>query len=246
MASTKLTKVPKATAAAAALVAMTVGSLPAAAGPGSATLYELTENMQLDNLSKPTLRTASAALQGTSSLGTPLCPHALIQLLAMLGLPTGATCTVTAFGEDAISLAGGNGSFTGAFAVVANVDNVVDAPELVVMTGSFGAQMQVLADANGQPLPLIRIGDGKLSVTDVLGIPVADVGRVFPGATSDMFAPAPFSGVFRLPFTMRKNKKVRPQNAAGAFYLGNHGEFIPVKQSETSLGFATVRVEIAF
>src|SRR5262249_40503156 len=73
MAVTKLTKGRKPTAAAAAPVAMTGGSLPASAGPGSATLYELTENMQLDTLSKPTLRTASAALQGMSNLGTPLC-----------------------------------------------------------------------------------------------------------------------------------------------------------------------------
>ena len=36
-----------------------------------ATLYEVTENMSLDDLSMPTLRTATAALQGTAKLGSP-------------------------------------------------------------------------------------------------------------------------------------------------------------------------------
>src|ERR1043166_9616042 len=123
------------TAVVGALLALVIGGLPAAAsGGGSATLYELTENMRLDNLSKPTLRTASAALQGTSVVGSPLCPAVLMGLLSMVGLPSGSTCTLTAFGEDGISLAGGNGSFTGAFAVVVNLDNAVAAPEFVVMT----------------------------------------------------------------------------------------------------------------
>src|SRR5678816_3834192 len=63
-----------------------------------AKLYEVTENMSLDNLSMPTLRTATAALQGTARLGSPLCPVDLIHLLAGLGLltRTDKPCTVTA------------------------------------------------------------------------------------------------------------------------------------------------------
>jgi hypothetical protein len=228
------------------LIALATAGMPVSASAGGATLYELTENMKLDNLSKPTLRTASAALQGTSELGTPLCPAALVGVLTMVGLPTGTTCTLTAFGEDAVSLGGGNGSFSGAFAVVVNVDNAVDAPEFVVMTGTFGAQMQILADANGETLPLIRIANGTLVTSDVLGVPVAYVGMFFPGLTPEMFAPASFGGVFRLPFAVHNDKKVKPQKGVQAFYLGDTGSFIPVQQNETSLGYATVRVEIGF
>jgi hypothetical protein len=229
-----------------ALFALAMAGMPAAASAGSATLYELTENMHLDNLSEPTLRTASAALQGTAEGGTPLCPAPLLGLLTAFGLPSGTSCTLTAFGEDAVSLAGGNGSFTGAFAVVVNLDNPVDAPEFVVMTGTFGAHMQILADANGQRLPLIQITEGTLLTTDVLGVPVAYVGLFFPGLTPEMFAQASFGGIFRLPFVVHNDKKVKPQKGVQAFYLGDNGDFIPIQQNETSLGYATVRVEVGF
>ena len=77
-----------------------------------AKLYEVTENMSLDNLSMPTLRTATAALQGTAKLGSPLCPVDLIQLLVGLGLLTRADkpCTVTAVGNDEISTETGSGN----------------------------------------------------------------------------------------------------------------------------------------
>ena len=169
----------------------------------------------------------------------------LISLTAF-GLPSGTSCTLTAFGEDAVSLAGGNGSFTGAFAVVVNLDNPVDAPEFVVMTGTFGAHMQILVDANGQRLPLIQITNGTLSTTDVFGVPVAYVGLFFRDLTPEMFAPASFGGTFRLPFVVHNDKKVKPQKGVQAFYLGDNGDFIPIQQNETSLGYATVRVEVGF
>ena len=228
------------------LLGMVMAGVPVAANAGSATLYELTENMRLDNLSAPTLRTASAALQGTADVGSPLCPAALIGLLTSVGLPVGSTCTLTAFGEDAIGLARGNGSFTGAFAVVVNVDNAADAPELVVMTGTFGGDMQVLADASGHMLPLIRISNGKLAVSEVLGVPLPYVAVYLPGLAPEMFATAPFTGVFRLPFIVQNSKKVKPKKDVPAFYLGDDGEFIPIQPNETSLGYATVRVEIGF
>ena len=68
----------RAAAAVSLLCTMFVG-LPVSAHDGKrnkvdAKLYEVTENMSLDNLSMPTLRTATAALQGTAKLGSPLCP----------------------------------------------------------------------------------------------------------------------------------------------------------------------------
>jgi hypothetical protein len=232
--------------AAVGLIGLTISGVPTAGDAATATLYELTENMRLDALATPSLRTASAALQGTAATGTPICPAALVQLLGSLGLPTGSTCTITAFAEDAITLSTGSGTFDGSFAVVVNADNPVDGPELVVMTGSFGAGMQILVDANGNPLPLIQITDGTVTPTDVLGVPVPFVGLYFTGFTAEMFSPAPFTGLFRLPFAMHDDRKVRPQRNADAFYLGDDGELIKLQRNEMSLGYATVRVEIAF
>jgi hypothetical protein len=229
------------------LASLVLAAVPATASAGSATLYELTENMKLDDLKRPTLRTASAALQGTSQIGTGICPTALIGLLQMFGLPTGSSCAITAFAEDAVSVQTGAGEFTGGFAVVVNTDNAADAPEMVVMTGTFHADMQVVADASGTMLPLIRISNGVVTPTDVLGVPVAYVGLYFPGLTPEMFPAAPFGGVFRLPFALDETgKKKKPGKAMETFYLGDTGELIRTRADELSLGFATVRVEIAF
>ena len=114
------------------------------------------------------------------------------------------------------------------------------------MTGTFGAGMQVLVDADGNALPLIQIQGGNVRPTDVLGVPVAYVGLYFPGLTPDMFAPAPFTGIFRLPFAMQDERRVKPPRNADAFYLGDDAGLIKVQRNETSLGYATVRVEIAF
>jgi hypothetical protein len=229
------------------LALLPVMGAPALATAGSATLYELTENMGLDDLAAPTVRTASAALQGTAQTGTPICPAALMAILQSVGLPSGSSCTITAFGEDEVDLTTGSGSFTGSFAVVVNVDNPVDSPELVVMTGTFEAGMQVLVDGSFNPLPLIQITVGTVTPTDVLGVPVAYLGFYFPGVTPEMFASASFGGVFRLPFALDKSgKKGKPRPGKDAFYLGDTGQLIKVGKGELSLGYPTVRVEIGF
>src|SRR2546428_952614 len=179
------------------LASLALAGVPAAASAGgAATLYELTENMKLDNMTKPTLRTASAALQGTAQIGTGICPTALIGLLQMFALPTGSSCTVTAFAESDVAIQTGTGAFIGGFAVVVNTDNAADAPEMVVMTGTFHADMQVEADATGKMLPLIQISNGSVTPTDVLGVPVAYVALYFPRLTPEMFPAASFGGVF--------------------------------------------------
>jgi hypothetical protein len=222
-----------------------------------ATLYEVTENMSLDDLAMPTLRTATAALQGTAKLGSPLCPVELVHLLADLGLLTRADkpCSITAVGNDAIETATGSGSVDGTFAVVINLDNTTDAPEFVAMTGTFKGLMQVVIDTSAKPpktLPLINLNDGTFTPNDVLGFPVVDP----KGQGNDIrqlgldpakFGPAPFTGVFRLPFTVDKRGwRHRAFSNRDAFYLGDHGQLIRVQPDERSLGFPTVRVEIDF
>ena len=100
----------RAAAAVSLLCTMFVG-LPVSAHDGKskkvdAKLYEVTENMTLDDLSMPSLRSATAALQGTAKLGSPLCSVELVQFLVRAGLLTRADkpCTITAVGSDKIDI----------------------------------------------------------------------------------------------------------------------------------------------
>jgi hypothetical protein len=229
--------------------------------PVDAKLYEVTENMSLEpNVMAPTLRTATAALQGTAKLGSPLCPVDLIHLLFGLGLLTRADkpCTVTAVGNDAIETATGSGSVDGTFAVVINLDNATDSPEFVVMTGEFAGKMQVAVDTSVNPprqLPLINLTDGTFTPNEVFGVPINHIGMICLEPTKSgtfcldpaRFGPAPFTGVFRLPFTVDKRGwRHRAHSSKEAFYLGDQGQLIKVQPDERSLGFPTVRVEIDF
>jgi hypothetical protein len=216
-----------------------------------AKLYEVTENMTLDDLAMPTLRSATAALQGTAKLGSPLCPVDLVQLLLHLGLLTRADkpCTITAVGSDAIETETGAGGVSGTFAVVINLDNQTDAPEFVAMTGTFKGAMQVVIDMNAKPpraLPLINLNDGAFKPETVLGVDIKDLGKL--GLDPSHFGEAPFTGVFRLPFTVERHNVWRRASftTREAFYLGDKGQLIKVEPDERSLGFPTVRVEIDF
>jgi hypothetical protein len=252
-----MTRYAKQAAAAVTLMFTALAATPAASAYEhknvrvDAKLYEVTENMFLDNLAAPKLRTATAALQGTAKLGSPLCPGALVQLLANLGLLTRADkpCTITAIGGDEVNIQTGSGMLTGGeFQVVINLDNTTDAPEFVVMTGTFGGDMQVLVDMSANPpaqLPLIALTNGTFKPLDVLGVPIAYIAAL--GLDPAHFGEARFTGTFRLPFALdRRGKRSRAHSSRDAFYLGDHGQLIRVQPDERSLGFPTVRVEINF
>jgi hypothetical protein len=225
-----------------------------------AKLYEVTENMALEmgapDDATPTLRTATAALQGTAKLGSPLCPADLVRLLVHeFGMFTRADrpCTITAIGSDEVSLQTGIGTLTGipptgGFQVVINLDNTTDAPEFVVMTGKFEGKMQVLVDMSANPpkqLPLIALTDGTLTPLDVLGVPIEGIGML--GLDPANFGTSTFTGTFRLPFALdRRGKRIKPHPTRDAFYLGDRGQLIRVQPDERSLGFPTVRIEIDF
>ncbi|MGH7279602.1 MAG: hypothetical protein ACREJG_13090 [Candidatus Rokuibacteriota bacterium] len=208
----------------------------AAQGRADATLYELTENMYFDKETR--LRTATAALQGTAAVGTPLCPDSLMALLVEAGLiQRPKPCTVTAIGNDLIDGNTGGGTLSGRYAVVVEADNPVDHPELVVMMGSFEGTMQVMFDSAWNPLPVIAIPHGTMTPETVFGYPALAFG----------IGQAEFGGVFRLPFTMgKRGEKGRARRSAAAFYLSEDGRPERVKSDELSLGMPTVRVEIQF
>ena len=150
-------------------------------------------------------------------MGNPLCPSS--QLITNLAL---GACSVTADGIDNISLWTGKGVVDGTFAVVVQDDNVVDAPEYVVMNGSFAGQMYLSI----RPL-------GKIS------------GTFTAGGGSD---PVPFCGTFRLPFEVQQDgKRGNPRRGTAAYYLHDDGAtLLPVQAAEKSIGMPTVRLELRF
>jgi hypothetical protein len=193
--------------------------------PGAdAVLYEVTENMYLiddaGNVVLPdnaTRRQADASLYGWAKVGNLLCPSVLL-----VTNPRMDTCSVTADGIDNLSLVTGKGAVTGTFAVVFQDDNVVDAPEFVVMNGGFRGDM----DLSIRPL-------GKV------------VGTFTPAGSAQAVK---FCGTFRLPFSVAQGgKRALPKRNGAAFYLADDGKsLIPVQKAELSLGMATVRLELNF
>jgi hypothetical protein len=61
-------------------------------------------------------------------------------------------------------------------------------------------------------------------------------------------APASFSGVFRLPFSVTKGRKEKPREdrSDSFYYLSDTDRLIKVRKNETALGYPTVRIEVNF
>src|SRR5213595_822097 len=179
-------------AALALLLVLLVGPVQALGADPGLVLYEVTEDMYLlspdgqpvRSLAQATRRSAVAQLTGFAKLGTPLCPWEVLMLT-----PGATRCTVNASGADNLSLADGKGTLGGTFAVVVQDTNTVDAPEFVVMTGSFaGAADLSLPFASVAPIGFLTGGKGCID-----GYPCGT-----PAFT--------FSGTFRLPFETDPNR----------------------------------------
>ena len=243
------------------LLGITVSSAPVVANAGSATLYELTENMKLirrhdrfesKHLSRhpgpvPPRRIAAAAIAGFAEPGTPLCPNE--DLVSTRGL-----CAVNVSGKDNISLTTGLGTLEGEFTTVIQGDNPVDGPEAVVLKGQFRGKMDF------SPAILEEIPYGTVS------------GRVTVAGSRRS---TDFTGVFRLPFAGHVEVEVAPgltmtlrqifcplspkPNDNAPFYGGfdlayldfdeNHtpnGYCLDIQPTELSLGAPLVRFDVKF
>lgn len=213
------------------LFVLMVGPLPALAGSPDAVLYEVTEDMYLKDASgnfvsgvaTAARRSAVAQLSGWAKIGTPLCP-AYVRLI----VPKAKRCTVNATGADDLSLATGTGTLGGTYAVVVQGDNNVDAPEFVIMTGTFSGKADLSLSLSGQaPLGVITDGVGTID-----------------GYSEAIFK---FTGTFRLPFALDEvGQRRQPRRESDAYYLNDHGRAVEVKNEERSLGMPTVRLEIDF
>jgi hypothetical protein len=217
------------------LALMAGSALAGGVSPGAGlVLYEVTEDMYLlsrdgqpvQSLAQATRRSAVAQLTGFAKLGTPLCPWEVLMLT-----PGATRCTVNASGADNLSLADGKGTLGGTFAVVVQDTNMVDAPEFVVMTGSFaGAADLSLPFAGVAPIGFLSGGKGCID-----GYPCDT-----PAFT--------FSGTFRLPFETDPNRHaVKSRRYISAYYLADDfSTLLPVEPNERSIGLPTVRLEIKF
>jgi hypothetical protein len=210
-------------------------------------LYEVTENMTQD-LTATTSRLSHWAGQGTAVVGSPFCPKELISKLQKMKLVVGSprSCTITAFGQDEIAP-----TFTGTvavpdFAVVINTDNVVDAPERVVMTGSITGDLVIVPfgpsgvtpDVNakkatlGPSVPLILVQHGVFTPDPFFGVSLKR---------------SCFTGTFRLPFQVTgAGTRSTPARGGQAFYLGDDGSLIKVRSEEYAFGFPMLRAEVTF
>src|SRR5262245_15029562 len=213
------------------LFVLMVGPLPALAGSPDAVLYEVTEDMYLKDANGNFVtsvvaggrRSAVAQLSGWAKVGTPLCPHSVLAMN-----PKAKKCTLNATGADDLSLDTGKGTVSGAYSVVVQGDNNVDAPEFVVMTGTFKGDADLSLSMSRQA-PLGFITNGIATID----------GR--PGAEFK------FTGTFRLPFGLDSvGRQHRAQRDLDAYYLGDDGKPKKVKDNERSLGAPTVRLEIDF
>ena len=220
------------------LFALMWGPAPALAGELSnadAVLYEVTEDMYLtvrdangsvvsyvSDAGKATNRQAVAQLAGYAKFGTPLCPEWVKTITKAI------QCTINAKGADNLSLATGKGTLSGAYAVVVQGDNGVDAPEFVIITGTFTGDADLSMAMSGQaPLGFITNGVATIDGYD---------GAAFK-----------FTGTFRLPFALDENgQRRRARRESAAYYLSDQGKPMMLTDNERSLGVPTVRLEIGF
>jgi len=194
-------------------------------------LYELNEQAQFTVVAERLHRVAMSGLEGKARRGTPLCTEELMVhaeklfMARQLTMKDAGRCTVVAFGNSDLDVTDRDrdlgivqGTIEGQLYVVVNskLTNLTDAPELVVMSGSFKGTV-VVTDA-----AIITITEGTLTGD---GAPPT----FCPGGCK-------FTGKFRQPFTVHDV----------AVYKKDNGRLVPVLADERALGDPTVRLEITF
>jgi hypothetical protein len=220
-----------------------MAGVPAVASAQQAVLYEIVENLDTVHLQTTGERVSYWTAQGTAQGGSPFCP-------AALGVPT---CTITAFGTDAINLTTFAGTVWANVVAVANLDNAVDAPEAAVFSGQITGSITVFPIVEpdlakkkallGPALPLIYITGGKFFADRVPTIRTSPPRRLPSGSPT-----ATFESTFRLPFKVTpEGKRETPERGKTAYYLDDDGSLIKVdKQDEFALGFPLLRGEVFF
>jgi hypothetical protein len=260
-------------------VAWTVLALLGGPGPAAAQqaapqalLHQVIQDLNLVQVIDTGIRTSHFAATGQATFPSPFCPQELADQLKALGLNSGdqASCTVTVDGHDTICvistctigdgppLAILQGGLDADIAIVVAFDNVVEAPDAVVMTGHitvplgqlqgvpFGTPPAVLLEgklsAMGPAVPLFFM-TGTFTPLQLIG-PAPGGGLELQAAGLD---PSDFSATFRSPFRLTKaGHPDKPVRGHHAFYLADNGDVIRIEQDEFSLGVPTLRAEVTF
>jgi hypothetical protein len=132
-------------------------------------------------------------------------------------------CSVTVRARGRASDDTGIGPVTGTFQIVVQDANSVDGAELVVATGSLSGDLD-LSPVFLRSTPLGTI-TGSYSMAGVKNTVLAN-----------HKARGWFTGTFRIPYVDDASGRVS--------YLMDDGRIVPVQPEETSLGVATVRLEL--
>jgi hypothetical protein len=145
--------------------------------------------------------------------------------------PETDTCTVTVRGRNFVSLATGQGPISGEFAIVIQLDNPVDSPELPVVLGDFQGTIDFAPALMGHHFGT-AVGTLTVRRSFVPGVPV-DV-------------TVPFTGVFRQPFALSLRGDRKKPGRGDAAYYNVRGWSQQVKHDERAANWPTVRFEITF
>ena len=241
--------------AVAGVAALAMAWTPTNALAAGARLYEMTENMKITTSGGLQIRTATSQLLGTADVGTPLCPLTLVNRYA----PGARTCTVNATGTDTISVVTGKGTFSGSFTTVVQGDNGSDAPETVVMTGTFSGQMD-FSPAMLRQIPLGTVtgklnpqGSRAVTFRGTFRLPfqisgVRDDGSICTPRSVDPTCVAVNDAAFfgGQPLPLAPMARYDLGVATRPLYLLDNGDAVPVGSSEFAAGWAAVKFEINF
>jgi hypothetical protein len=181
-------------------------------------MYEVTEAVgSKGNGTTGGFKSSQATLAGVAKTGTPPCP-AEIANVAMSG------CWVVVRATGRADDLTGIGPFVGSFEVVVQDKNVVDAPEVVVLRGHVGGDMDLSpAFQQGKPLGTVT---GTYALKGVQNTVMA--GRTIKGN---------YTGRFRLPHTVA---------GQATYMLDDLLTNIAVDPAEYVLGYPAVKLEVTF
>lgn len=201
---------------------VTLTPLPPAAHAADGLVYEVSEAIDM-NAKK--FRSSDATLSGAINAGTPLCPS---WVASQLGTDSCWIIVHAVGGADST----GVGPIKGAMFVLAQGRNLVDAPEIKILTADFKGELD-LTPAFFQQIPRGKIV-GEYSAK-------GERGSIMEGYK----ATGGFQGIFRLPFLNGQQPSDCPP-LAPASYLFDDGTITPLQCGEYSVGQPTPRLELFF
>jgi hypothetical protein len=196
---------------------VTLTLLPPGAHAADGVVYEVSEAIDVNAKG---FRSSSATLSGAINAGTPLCPS---WVASELGTDSCWIIVHAVGGADST----GVGPVKGTMFVLAQGRNLVDAPEVRILTADFEGELDLTA-AFFLQIPRGTIV-GQYSAK-------GERGSIMAGYK----ATGGFDGIFRLPFLYLFQGKIKP------CYLFDDGTIKPLESGEYSVGQPTPRLELFF